>query len=249
MSDNPNKVTIREIAENANVSTSTVSRVLRNSAPVDPEKRDAVLRAVLELDYRPNIFAQSLASGQSMTIGVLTQNFGSPFYDGILQGILLGMEGTDYWPLFVDGRWQPAIERQGLQFLLERRVDGIIIIGGQTPEALLAEIATRTPLLVVARELTTMPSRSLFVDNYNAAYQLTRYLLEMGHREIAHISAEVVYDETVNDIHQRLLGYQAALQDAGIEPDPSLIVKGNLLQQSGLLAVEMLFTRGRPFSA
>ncbi|MCB0015704.1 MAG: LacI family DNA-binding transcriptional regulator, partial [Anaerolineales bacterium] len=173
MSDNPNKVTIREIAENANVSTSTVSRVLRNSAPVDPEKRDAVLRAVLELDYRPNIFAQSLASGQSMTIGVLTQNFGSPFYDGILQGILLGMEGTDYWPLFVDGRWQPAIERQGLQFLLERRVDGIIIIGGQTPEALLAEIATRTPLLVVARELTTMPSRSLFVDNYNAAYQLT----------------------------------------------------------------------------
>ena len=103
MLENKNKVTILDIAEKANVSPSTVSRVLRNSTGVAQNKRDAVMQAVAELDYRPNIFAQSLASGQSMTIGVLTQNFGSPFYDGILQGILLGMEDTNYWPLFADG--------------------------------------------------------------------------------------------------------------------------------------------------
>lgn len=244
-----NKVTILDIAEKANVSPSTVSRVLRNSAGVAQMKRDAVMRAVVELDYRPNIFAQSLASGQSMTIGVLTQNFGSPFYDGILQGILLGMEDTDYWPLFADGRWQPVVEMQALELMLDRRVDGLIIIGGQTSEESLQKIAAETPLVVVARELATMPGHCLYVDNFQAAYQATRYLLDMGHRDIAHITAAVDYQDAVDDIHRRYLGYQQALRDAGIEPDPRLLVEGNLQQQSGVLAVEMLLSRGRPFSA
>ena len=73
------KVTIQDIAHKAQVSQSTVSRVLSGNAPVAATKRTAVLAAIDELNYRPNIFAQSLASGQSLTIGVLTQNFGNPF--------------------------------------------------------------------------------------------------------------------------------------------------------------------------
>ncbi len=249
MAINRSKVTILDIARKAKVSASTVSRVLRGSAEVTGAKRDAVMQAVEELNYRPNIFAQSLASGQSMTIGVLTQNFGSPFYDGILQGILLGMEDTDYWPIFADGRWQPAIEQQALDLLLDRRVDGFIVIGGQIDEEVLQKVAADTPLIVVARELRTLPDQCLFVDNFAAAYEVTQYLLEMGHRDIVHVTASVVYHETVHDIAQRLAGYQQALRDGGIEPDPDLIVEGNLQQQSGLLAVEMLLARGRPFSA
>ena len=108
------KITIQEIAQKAEVSPSTVSRVLRGTAGVSQIKYQAVMDAVDELDYRPNIFAQSLASGQSMTIGVLTQNFGSPYYDGILRGILEGLEETNYWPLFADGRWQIEIEQKAL---------------------------------------------------------------------------------------------------------------------------------------
>jgi LacI family transcriptional regulator len=249
MSNGGNKVTILDIAEKANVSASTVSRVLRNSAGVVAEKRDAVMQAVAELNYRPNIFAQSLASGQSMTIGVLTQNFGSPFYDGILQGVLQGLEETDYWPLFADGRWQPAIEQQALELLLDRRVDGIIVIGGQIAQEKLQKIAAKTPLIVVARELETMPEHCLYVDNFQAAYQVTRYLLDMGHRDIVHITASVVYQDFVDDISKRYAAYQQALRDAGIEPDSRLVVEGNLQQQSGMLAVEMLLSRGRPFSA
>jgi LacI family transcriptional regulator len=247
--DHQTKVTIHDIAEKAGVSPSTVSRVLRNSAGVAENKRDAVMQAVAELDYRPNIFAQSLASGQSMTIGVLTQNFGSPFYDGIVQGILLGLEDSDYWPLFADGRWQPAIEEQSLDLLLDRRVDGIIIIGGQIPEEKLQKVAAKIPLIVVARGLKTMSQHCLYLNNFQAAYQVTKYLLDMGHRDIAHITAPVAYAKTVNDIQKRYEGYQQALRDVGLEPDPRLVVEGNLQQQSGVLAVEMLLSRGRPFSA
>ena len=243
------KITIQEIADKAEVSPSTVSRVLRGTAGVSAKKYQAVIDAVDELDYRPNIFAQSLASGQSMTIGVLTQNFGSPFYDGILRGILEGLEDTSYWPLFADGRWQKEIERRALNLLLDRQVDGIIILGGQLPEADLQEITKQKPLIVVARGSDSLAGQNIHVNNYEAAYHAVTYLLERGHRDIAHITASMNYMATVDDILNRYEGYKQALIDAHIEPDPRLVVEGDLQQRSGVLAVEMLLGRGRSFSA
>ena len=243
------KVTILDIAQRANVSPSTVSRALRGSAAVSDDKQKAILDAVDELNYRPNIFAQGLASGQSMTIGVLTQNFGSPFYDGILQGILDGLDQTNYWPLFVDGRWQSALEERALNMLLDRQVDGLIVVGGQTSGETVQAFAQKTPLIVAARKLDNLPGRCIYVNNFEAAYKATKHLLDRGHRDIAHITAPMDYATAVNDIQERKRGYKQALTDVGIEPDPRLIVDGNLRQQSGVLAVEMLLGRGRPFSA
>ena len=243
------KITIEDIAQQANVSISTVSRVLRKSSGVTAKKREAVLHAVAELDYRPNVFAQSLASGQSMTIGVITQNFGSPFYDGILNGILQGLEGTAYSPLFADGRWDKTIEQRAMQTFTDRRVDGLIFVGGQLSESFLAEVGQKIPIIVVARELASMNGNCIYADNFKAAYELTRYLLDMGHRNIAHITAKMHYQETVTDVEQRFNGYQQAMADAGLLPEPHLIVAGDLRQQSGALAVEMLLMQKQPFSA
>ena len=246
----PNKkITIEDIAQQANVSISTVSRVLRKSSGVAADKRDAVLQAVSDLDYRPNVFAQSLASGQSMTIGVITQNIGSPVYDGILQGILQGLEGTEYSSLFADGRWNKTIEENALQAFLDRRVDGLILVGGQLSESAMLEVGRKTPLVVVARTMPSMAENCIHFDNFQAAYELTRYLLDMGHRNIAHITAKMHYQETVSDVSQRYTGYVQALTDAGIPVDPELIVEGNLMQQSGALAMEMLLMAKRPFTA
>ena len=93
------EITIQDIADHANVSKSTVSRVLNNSSPVHRDKRSAVLQAMKTLGYQPNVFARSLAGGQSMTIGILTQNIGSPFYDTIAQGVIEGLAGTGYSPI------------------------------------------------------------------------------------------------------------------------------------------------------
>jgi LacI family transcriptional regulator len=243
------KVTITEIAARANVSVSTVSRVLRGSAKVAEAKHQAVMQAVEELQYRPNIFAKSLASGQSMTIGVITQNFGSPFYDGILHGILSGLDKTEYWPLFADGRWLPEMEERALYQLLDRRVDGLIVIGGQLPEEKLQAVARKTPLIVAARKTTTLPDNCLYVKNFEGGYKATRYLMDMGHRDIVHITASRINPIAIDDVHQRRRGYEQAMLDAGWEIDPRLIVEGNLQQQSGVLAVEMLLARGRSFSA
>ena len=138
-------ITITDIANRANVSKSTVSRVLNNSSPVHEDKRRAVVEAMKALGYQPNAFARSLARGRSMTIGVLTQNIGSPFYDSIARGIMDCLAGTEYSPIFVDGQWQPEVGSEGVRTLLGRRVDGLVLIGGAIPVEELTRLRSRLP--------------------------------------------------------------------------------------------------------
>ena len=150
---NSKKVTIQDIARTANVSKSTVSRVLNNSTPVNEEKKQAVLEAMEKLNFKPNIFARGLAGGQSMTIGVVTQNIGSPFYDQVTQGIVESLSHTQYSPLIADGQWMPEAERVAIQTLVGRQVDGLIIVGGTLSAAELSEVTGGKPTVVTAREL------------------------------------------------------------------------------------------------
>ncbi len=247
------KITIQDIARKASVSPSTVSRVISGNARVNDDKRQAVLAAIEELDYRPNVFAQSLASGQSMTIGVMTQNFGTAFYDGILTGILSTLEPTSYSPIFGDGRWQKKVEKRAIQTLIDRKVDGLIIVGGLAQNEEISSIAQQVPLVMVGRlvgeGVPELRSQCLYVNNQQAAYEATRYLLEMGHRRIAHVTAAKYFGSLIPDIYQRYQGYVQALAEYEIEPDPDLIVEGDLSRQSGLIALDTLVGRQRPFTA
>ncbi|MDX1614558.1 MAG: substrate-binding domain-containing protein [Candidatus Promineifilaceae bacterium] len=239
------KITITDIAQRANVSISTVSRVLRGTTPVTQAKRKAVLEAVDELNYQPNVFARGLASGESMAVGVLTQNFGSPFYDAILQGVVQGLQGTRYFPLFADGQWRAEAEEQAILALMQRQIDGLIVIGGFLAGDQLTRYAERLPIVVVARQIPEYRENCVFIDNVQAAYKATQHLIELGHRRIAHISGRGDHPDAVD----RQLGYTQALEDAGITTLPELLVEGNFRRQSGVLAVDMLMARGTTFSA
>lgn len=242
---NTEKVTISDIARRADVSISTVSRVLRGTAPVTESKRQAVIAAVKELNYHPNVFARGLASGESMAIGVLTQNFGSPFYDAILQGVVQGLRNTRYFPVFADGQWQLEVERAAVLALMQRQIDGLIVIGGFLTSDHLAQFTERIPAVFVARRLPDCEEDCLYVDNREAATIATQHLITLGHRRIAHISGRGDHPDAM----ERERGYRQALEDAGIEPRPELVVEGNFRRQSGVLAVEMLLARGVAFSA
>jgi LacI family transcriptional regulator len=238
-------VTIDDIAREANVSISTVSRVLRGNVKVSDSKREAVLTAVAQLDYQPNVFARGLASGQSMAIGVLTQNFGSPFYDAILQGVVKGLYGTDYFPIFADGQWQPEIEYEAIMAMVQRQIDGLIIIGGFMTSNELSQLSTQIPLIMVARHVPDFEDHCIYIDNVTASFKATKYLLELGHKRIAHISGRADHP----DAAARQQGYEMALEEAGVDIIQGLIVEGNFRRQSGVLAVETLLSRGISFSA
>ncbi len=234
------KITIQDIAESARVSKSTVSRVLNDSALVNESKRKAVLAAIRRLNYQPNAFARSLAGGRSMTIGVVTQNIGSPFYDSVTQGIIARLSGSNYSPIFVDGQWDQKIETAGIRTLLDRNVDGLILVGGFTDVPTFDQLSSTTPTVVVARELVGRAEHCIYLDNVQAGYDATKFLIDAGHRKIAHITG--IKDH--QDAARRYAGYKQALADANIEFDPDLVVEGNFVSQSGVLGVETLLLRG-----
>ena len=132
--------TVYDIARVAGVSASTVSRILTGSAKVAEEKRIAVEQAIKELDFRPNLMAQSLKRGQSMTLGVLTQHLDSPFSNEMLRGVEKTLEGTGYVPVVVSGHWKSKQELERMQLLIARRVDGIIILTGHVSQQSLIEL-------------------------------------------------------------------------------------------------------------
>jgi LacI family transcriptional regulator len=239
------KVTIQDIARKANVSKSTVSRVLNKTTPVEERKAAAVEAAMKQLNFRPNAFARGLAGGQSMTIGVVTQNIGSPFYDAVTQGVISALSATEYSPIFVDGQWNKEIEATSIRTLLNRQVDGLILIGGNLPANELKKLVESKPLVLVAQRLEGFEKNCLSVDNVEAGLKATQFLLDLGHREIAHIAGIPEHEDAI----QRLDGYRTALQNAGITPNPKLLVDGNFSSQSGVLAVESLLARGVSFSA
>ena len=240
-----NKVTIQDIARAANVSKSTVSRVLNGTAVVNEEKRQAVLAATERLEFRPNVVARSLASGRSMTIGILTQNIGSPFYDTVAQGVIAGMAGTGYSQIFVDGQWEQTTESEVIQTLLGRNVDGLVLIGGALPVDELNELKDKLPTIVVGRKVDGWDDQCIHVDNVDAGLRATRHLLDLGHRDIAFIRGIKDHPDAID----RCTGYTQALTDAGIVSNPDLVIDGDFSGEAGVLAINCLMERELHFTA
>lgn len=233
-------VTLEDVAQRAGVSPSTVSRYLNDTAVVSDVKRAAIKRAIDALSFVPNPVARGLASGRSMTIGVLTQSLDSPYYGTALRGIEDGLEGSGYGALFASGRWDPAVEQRCVEVLRARRVDGLIVLTGRLPDRVLRAIAKSMPLVLTGRALRAPGLVSLDIDNHEGARLATEHLVELGHRRIAFITG----DPGQRDSTQRLEGYKSALNAARLRFDPALVVEGDFSEESGVRAIEAL-TRAR----
>jgi LacI family transcriptional regulator len=239
-------VTIHDIARQAGVSPSTVSRVLNSTTPVRPDKQRAVMEAIVALGYRPNIVAQGLARGQSRAVGVLTEEITSPFYGQIAGGIEDGLRGTGYYPVFASGRAELQAT-QALQLLSDSRIGSLIVLGGRMldNDLLHMHMAHRVPVIVIGRSIAGMEEHCAHVENLEGAYDATRHLIGLGHRRIVHVTGVHGHRHTVD----RLEGYQKALAEAGIAHDPALVVEGNFDEDSGHRAVHGLIEQGVPFTA
>jgi LacI family transcriptional regulator len=242
----PEVKTLNDVATVAQVSPSTVSRILNGTAVVAKDKRERVLKAIQQLNYRPNVIAQGLARGQSMTIGVVTQAISSPFYGEALAGVEQGLENSGYHALFVSGHWMVSEEREAIGMLTSRRVDAIILTGSSVPDSELQQLATTLPVVILGRTVPGLEDYCISVDNSVSGSLGVKYLISLGHRQIAYISGTATVQ---GDAVERLGAYRQTLSDAGIKYDPNLVVEGDYQERSGLFGIETLFARGAIFTA
>ncbi|NRR34241.1 substrate-binding domain-containing protein [Oxalobacteraceae bacterium] len=234
-----------DVAREAGVSPSTVSRILNGTAKVSDDKRLAVMAAIARTHFAPNQMAQALKKGRSNTIGIIVQDISSPFFDESLRGVDDGLKGTGYASVIVSGHWNADEEADRIRLLLARKVDGIILLSGRMSDETVLQFSTHKPIVSTGRSLHTRSALGFKLDNEDGAYRAVRHLIELGHRRIAFISGP----ENNIDADERLAGYTRALREADLELDPKLIVGGNFIESGGLLAMNHLFETHQQFSA
>ncbi|WAC71265.1 LacI family DNA-binding transcriptional regulator [Roseateles sp. SL47] len=239
------KVTLGMVAEASGVSPSTVSRILNGTAVVSQDKKDAVDRAIAELGFVPNPIARLLAGGRSQSVGVVTQTLDSPYYGVALRGIEEVLGPAGYCPLFASGHWNAKEEQRCIDTLRSRRVDGMIVLTGRLSDEALRKMAKEMPVVVTGRSLKATGLYALNFNDFEGARLATDHLLAQGHRKIAFISGDPVHP----DAQERLRGYRAALEAAGIKYKPALVLPGMFHEDSGVLAVEQLINSREPFTA
>ncbi|MDI3548564.1 MAG: LacI family transcriptional regulator [Halanaerobiales bacterium] len=215
------KITIEDVAKIANVSKSTVSRVLNKSGPVSQETKEAVLGAVKILNYRPNQVARSLATKQTHTIGLIVPDIRNPYYSKACWYAERQLYKDKYTTVICNTDNDPGMEKTYLQVLLDRNVDGILTIGGEEDFTNIINFKSREdiPIVLVDREIKGYDIPSITLDNVYGGRLATKFLLDLGHSRIAFATSDFTQSERL-----RRKGYLLALQDAGIKPRDEYII-------------------------
>lgn len=241
--------TILEVAKKAGVSKATVSRVLSGNGYVGEEKRQRVLRAIAETDYRPNLLARNLAVKSTQTIGLVITNtlYSGSYFSELMAHSARLMEQQGRQLILADGKHSAAEERAAIQFLLDLRCDGIIIYPRFLSIDEMDDIISqhKQPILVINRRLRQHQSFCIYSDQHANSALAVNQLIALGHRDIAFITGSLDSPTGL----ERLSGYKAALAGHQIAVQDALIVEGKWHAQSGMAAVESLLARGCRFSA
>lgn len=214
-------VTIKDIAKALGLSTSTVSRALRDSYEISPATKKQVLEYAAEINYRPNPIALSLKEKRSRSIGVIVCEIANSFFSQIINGIESIAYDKGYNVIISQSHESYAREVIDLNYLASRSIDGLLISVSAETEDLshIQSLHDRGfPIVFFDRVADTIQTHKVIVDNYKGAYDATIHLIDGGFKRIANLSGSPYLSNT----KERLDGYQKALSERGIVIDQNL---------------------------
>jgi LacI family transcriptional regulator len=215
-------VTIKDIAKALGLSTSTVSRALRDSYEISPETKQAVLEYARQINYRPNPIALSLKEKRSRSIGVVVSEIANSFFSQAINGIESIAYSKGYHVIITQSLESYEREVMNMQFLSSRSVDGCLIsVSSETNDfSHLSDLYQRgLPIVCFDRVVEDIACHKVSVDNVQGAYDATSHLIRSGFRRIAFLANAEVLSIT----RERQAGYRKALEDHGLPFDPSII--------------------------
>jgi LacI family transcriptional regulator len=223
---------IRDVAKRAGVAPITVSRCINNSGYCSEETRARIESAISELGFVPNRLATGLRSKRTNTLALVLTDITNPFFTTIARGVEDIASNAGYTVIFCNTDESVNKEKMYLQMLLEKRVDGILLVP-----------AHGMPIVVIDRRLPTLQTDVVRCDSEGGAYKLTRLLLSLGHRNIAILDGPC----GVSTADDRLNGYCRALSEAGIRQINENEYHGGFTQKSGYeMALQVLKRTNRP---
>lgn len=222
--------TLKDIARRTNLDISTISRSLNDSPRVKDSTKEYVQQVAMDMGYKKNEIARSLATKKTNTIGVIFSDVSSPFFSELIKGIEFEANENKYSIFLCDADWDSDREAKYLEVLTSRKVDGLLIHTSfnSKKEYLKVYKDINTPLVLLANFFEDIKDYSVGIDNYKGAYEVTSYLISLGHKNILHVTNEVFSRlEHYKILIDRLNGYKDALKDAGIKFREDLVIEAS----------------------
>ncbi|EZP77196.1 transcriptional regulator [Parageobacillus genomosp. 1] len=236
---------IKDVAKLANVSTATVSRVLRNAGNVTEETKRRVLEAIEALNYQPNVLGRYLRRMETETVLVIVPDITNPFFSKVLRGIEAVALERGYQVLLGDTQNDVRLEEQYLNVLPQKQVDGMIFLTARTRKELMEEMSRQFPIVLACEYLEGTDIPTVSIDNISSARKATEHLIGLGHRRIAHLTGPM--DVILS--RDRLRGYYQALAQHDIDVDAALVQEGDFSYESGYNVTLKLLALEKPPTA
>jgi DNA-binding LacI/PurR family transcriptional regulator len=226
--------TILDVANEAGVSKSLVSLVMRGSDRVSSSSRKAVLGAAKKLGYRPNAAARTMVRQRSYVIGVMVSDLHNPFFADVIDGIDTAVTDTGYRAILTTGNRLPERERHAVATLLEMRVDGLILASPAFGREVAVEASRTVPTVVVGKAIRAPAVDSVTNDDRRGGEMVVNHLVELGHRRIAHVDGG-----TGAGARPRRTGYEHSMREHGLESEIRS-VRGSFTEEGGAAGMRNL---------
>jgi LacI family transcriptional regulator len=235
-----NRPTMVDVARLADVSVGTVSAVVNDKSTVRARLRKRVVEAMEALDYHPNQIARSLKLRHTHIIGMVIPDVANPFFTSVIRGVEIEGSRRGYSVILCDANNDPEIERRQLSILFSHRVDGVLISSSNYHAAEDRLTRRRFPIVFFDRTPLGFRGDAVLTDNLMACYRAVRYLIQLGHRRIAIISAGVNYSmlsvgplPATGPRAERIEGYRKAMQEAGLPIPATYFQQGDFTLAGG----------------
>lgn len=241
------RVTLRDVARAAGVSTATVTRSLQNHPRVEPATRQRVMEQVRRLGYSPNPIAQDLRYGRrEAAVGLVTAGFTNFFQAGVASGAERELRRAGLQLIIGSTDDAPEREPDLARLMIDRRVSALLMMpDGRHRDFLAPEHTYGTPVVLVGRPAAGLAADVVMTDDDRAVRQATDYLMDRGHRRIAALAGRLDSFRSV----QRLDGYRAALAGRGLAEDPRLVIGDLTTAEQARHAVARLLSAPAPPTA
>ncbi len=237
--------TINEVSELAGVSLATVSRVINGSDRVRESTKAKVRAAMAELGYTPNTAAQSLAGSRSNTLGMVVSWLDGPFYGPVMSGIEEELRKYNKHVIIASGHGDPEQEKDAVNYLKARQVDGLILLTECLDRDYLIELSKELPIYLINQHFEGFEARNMWLDNELGGYEATRFLIQNGHTNIVCASGQ----QHKQDARERVEGFKRAMSEAGLLCDEKRFIHTVFDMPGGLAAMKHFEQSGVDFTA
>lgn len=239
-------VTIKDVAKEANVSITTVSRVLNDKPDVNDDTKKKIKKIIEELNYKPNDIARGLVLNKTNTIGLIIPDIANPFFPGVARGVEDIARKFNYSVIYSNTGNDKDKEKEAIELLKSKRVDGMIVslsVNQKNKELLRRLKKEKFPVVQIDRKIPGVNTPAVVVDNIKSAKDVVNYLKIQGHKDIGHITGDL----EVIPSRDRLKGFKQALNELGLQLKNEWIKKGDYSKDSGYNKMkEILSSKVKP---